>query len=190
MHAYFKTDKFRQALEDGLQMTSLATRLATPADAEQIGIVHDEAWRAAYRDLLPLALLESSDAVARARQWRVNIESASRAVIVADIGGRIAGFCSLAHSRDAEAGPLCGEITALYVDPVVWRRGYGRGLVSAARAHALTRQWSELTLWVLSANQAALAFYFSLGFRPDGGEKLEGTPPLLEVRYRSVVIAG
>lgn len=171
-------------------MTSLPIRTATPADAEQIGIVHSDAWRAAYRDLLPHAILEGSDAVSRARQWRINIESGARAVFVASMDGRIVAFCSVAPSRDVEDDADCGEITALYVHPTVWRRGHGRGLVSVARQHAIAQKWRELTVWVLRTNQPARAFYLSLGFRPDGHEKLEGTPPLPEVRYRSFAVAG
>jgi len=171
-------------------MTSLLVRPATPADTEQIGMVHNNAWREAYRGLLPVAAMGGADAVARARQWRTNIESGARDVFVALSDGHVVGFCSVAPSRDVGAGADCGEITALYVDPSAWRRGYGRGLVRAAWQHALVRRWSELTLWVFRSNQAACSFYLSLGFRPDGGEKVEGDPPLLEVRYRTVVDAG
>ena len=163
-------------------------RLATVTDAEAIAAVHVSAWRSAYQALLPPAVLENVDAASRIRQWRTNIESAAREVLVAVTAGGIVGFCSVAPSRDPCALATCGEITALYVHPSSWRRGYGRNLLAAARDHAASRGWTELTLWVLSSNGPARAFYVARGFEHDGTEKNEGEPALAEARYRLRII--
>ena len=159
-------------------------RLATVTDAESVAAVHVTAWRSAYQALLPPAVLDNVDAASRIRQWRANIESAARAVLVAVTEDGIVGFCSLAPSRDTGALATCGEITALYVHPSSWRHGYGSDLLAAARDHAASRGWNELTLWVLSSNGPARAFYVARGFEHDGTEKNEGEPALAEARYR------
>jgi GNAT superfamily N-acetyltransferase len=161
------------------------------ADAERIGVVHANAWHEVYRDLLPAAaVLKSPDAAARARQWNANIAARAREVLVAVAEDGVVGFCSLARSRDVNAPAACGEVTALYVEPSVWRHGHGRLLIAAARHHALARRWTELTLWVLATNHVARAFYASQHFQPDGVQKAEGDPPLPEVRYRSAIDGG
>jgi GNAT superfamily N-acetyltransferase len=159
-------------------------RLATVADAESIAAVHASAWRSAYQALLPPAVLDQADAASRIGQWRANIESGARDVLVAVSEGHIVGFCSMAPSRDAGALPTCGEITALYVHPSSWRRGYGRCLLAAARDHTASRGWTELTLWVLRSNVSAREFYVARGFEHDGAVKNEGEPGLAEARYR------
>jgi len=159
-------------------------RLATVADAESIAAVHASAWRSAYHALLPPAVLDQVDAASRIGTWRANIESAARDVLVAVTEGDIVGFCSLAPSRDPGALATCGEITALYVHPSSWRRGHGRYLLAAARDHAASRGWQELTLWVLRSNAPAREFYVSRGFEHDGAVKNEGQPGQAEARYR------
>jgi GNAT superfamily N-acetyltransferase len=159
-------------------------RLATVADAESIAAVHASAWRSAYHALLPPAVLDQVDAATRIGQWRAHIESGARDVLVAVTEEEIVGFCSLAPSRDAGALAACGEITALYVHPSSWRRGHGRVLLAAAREHAASRGWKELTLWVLSSNAPAREFYASRGFEHDGAVKNEDQPALAEARYR------
>lgn len=159
-------------------------RAATVADAEAIGTVQANAWREAYEDLLPPAVMRR-DAGLRARQWRTNIESGERDVFVSMAGGTMVGFCSLARSRDVDAPGTTGEVTALYVDPSAWRRGHGRALVSTAKEHAAARGWTELTLWVLANNDPARAFYAAMGFQPDGAERVDPESLCSEIRCRT-----
>lgn len=74
-------------------------------------------------------------------------------VWVAELDGRVAGF--IAGSRSDEGG----EITWIYVDPGLYRRGVGRALV----AHFLEGVTGPVELEVLEGN-AARAFYEALGF--------------------------
>ena len=74
-------------------------------------------------------------------------------VWVAEVDGRVAGF--LAGSVGVEGG----EITWIYVDPALYRRGVGRALVE----HFLARSSGPVELEVLEGN-AARAFYEALGF--------------------------
>jgi ribosomal protein S18 acetylase RimI-like enzyme len=71
-------------------------------------------------------------------------------------------------SRDLDANPNIAEIGAFYADPEKGRRGIGRALLLAAMDELRKRQFEEVTLWVLKANQRARSFYESFGFIPDG----------------------
>ncbi|MDQ7878939.1 GNAT family N-acetyltransferase [Microbacterium sp. QXD-8] len=74
-------------------------------------------------------------------------------VWVAEYEGRVAGFIA------GRVGAEGGEITWIYVDPALYRRGIGRALVE----HFLARAGGPVELEVLDGN-AARDFYESLGF--------------------------
>ncbi|HEY1530703.1 MAG TPA: GNAT family N-acetyltransferase [Galbitalea sp.] len=71
-------------------------------------------------------------------------------VWVAELEGRVAGF--VAASPD--------EITWIYVDPAMSRRGVARALMQEVFAHANDR----IELEVLDGNDGARAFYEAIGF--------------------------
>lgn len=161
-------------------------------DAASIAQVHVAAWRAAYRGHMPDDYLQALDPEKRAAMWANNIGRPGTAVLVAEQGSVVVGFCSfLASSRDADAAADIGEITALYVDPTRWQVGCGsellRRTVDLARAHGC----AELTLWVLAGNAPARTFYEARGFACDGASKRAqlGGFEIEEVRYRLICTA-
>ena len=74
-------------------------------------------------------------------------------VWVAELDGRVAGFIA------GSVGEEGGEITWIYVDPQLYRRGVGRALVE----HVTVRAGGPVHLEMLDGN-GALAFYEALGF--------------------------
>lgn len=74
-------------------------------------------------------------------------------VWVAEVDGAVAGFLA------GSVGPEGGEITWIYVDPALHRRGVGRALVE----QFLARSGGPVELEVLEGN-AARGFYEALGF--------------------------
>ncbi len=104
-------------------------------DAARLDELRDTVGLAAY---LPLA------------ETYENEELFSQPVRVADLDGRVAGF--VAASTE--------EITWLYVDPALYRRGVARALV----ADVLERAGDRVELEVLDGNGAARAFYEAVGF--------------------------
>ena len=104
-----------------------------------------------------------------------------------DGDGTISGFCDLIPSRDGDAKPTTGEISAIYVSPKKWGQGIGQELLSVAAGRAREKGFSEVTLWVLHANQRARKFYEKFGFVLDGSEKEDNRWidfVIREVRYR------
>ena len=74
-------------------------------------------------------------------------------VWVAETDGAVAGFIA------GSVGPDGGEITWIYVDPGLYRRGVGRALVE----HFVARSGGRVELEVLDGN-AARDFYEAIGF--------------------------
>lgn len=83
-------------------------------------------------------------------------------LIVAEVNNQVQGFAAFTD----------GELTWLYVDPLMYRKGVGRALLK----YVIAACGAELTTEVLVGNDAALALYLAEGFviqqRADG--KLAG----------------
>lgn len=164
-------------------MSDAVVRVATAGDAGAIARVHVSSWRAAYAGIVPDRVLARLDEARRAEQWRGWVDRGAEGVwvLVAEERGDVVGFVAF-HSR----GDRAGEVQAVYLDPGWWRRGVGRMLMEAAEARLVADGVDEATLWVLTANGRARAFYERVGWQPDGATQdldFDGTP-VPEVRYR------
>lgn len=160
-------------------------RRATMADASGIGQVHVESWKAIYRGYLPDEYLDSLSPERRARSWQQALSQGTVDIAVCDTGTDIAGFVSLAPSRDEDVADATGELTAIYLEPSIWRQGIGRDLMDWAKAVAVHRGWAKLTLWVLEGNTRARDFYAATGWQLEGKTKNDsiGGLQVVEVRY-------
>jgi RimJ/RimL family protein N-acetyltransferase len=165
----------------------VAVRAATVEDATGIAEVHVAAWQAAYRGLLPQALLDGLSVEQRTTGWHRTISAAGRGVVhvATDREQRVVGFVHTCRSRDDDADDRTGELTSIYLRPELWDRGVGSRLHDAAIA-ALAADFEEATLWVLDGNARSRAFYERKGWRPDGSVKRDaiGVADVVEVHYR------
>ena len=161
-------------------------RLAVPSDVDEIARVHVKAWQSAYRGQMPDAYLDGLDSSKRAAMWAKAIEARDTILLVATAAEALVGFCSLLPSRDADASPTAAEVAAIYVDPTFWRAGVGTSLLTASFDFLRQRSLTEVTLWVLTSNTSARAFYEARGFATDGQTKIEQRFgfPIHETRYR------
>ena len=159
-------------------------RPATPADADEIGRVHAETWRAAYTGIFPESAFDVAE---RRRWWRESLarERAQRGgVFVAEVDGEVVGFASVGAARDEPDG--VGELYAIYVASQSWGTGAGRMLIERAEESLRASGFAEAVLWVLAGNERAERFYRAAGWVHDGGRKVEEFQgvELTEVRYR------
>ena len=166
---------------------AVTLRPAVPRDARAIAEVHIAAWRAAYRGLLPDAVLDRLDVNAWAAQRRARLADppTGKFVTVATIDERIIAFCSAGPSRDGDAPQPTAEVQALYVTPAWWRRGVGTLLLDRTIAAFRDLGYATATLWVLAGNDAARRFYRQAGWLPDGSVRdlrLDGAV-VAEARY-------
>ncbi|MEO0375886.1 MAG: GNAT family N-acetyltransferase [Cyanobacteria bacterium P01_A01_bin.17] len=141
-----------------------------PTDWPRLCKIHD----AARLDELRLSVGEA--AFLTLEQTAKNEGLFDSSVVVAEASGCVEGFA--AFSQD--------ELTWLYVNPLVYRRGIGRGLLRYAIEHAGDRFAVE----VLEGNEPALKLYLSEGFsitkksngRLAGNEAFEASGYRLERR--------
>jgi ribosomal protein S18 acetylase RimI-like enzyme len=161
-------------------------------DARAIAAIHVEAWRAAYRGIVPDEYLDSLSIDSRESAWRQNLVTAETPTWVAEESDAIAGWISAGPVRDADAGTSAGEIWGVYVAPACWGKGVGRSLCAQAEEYLRTAGFAAATLWVLEDNERAVKFYESTGFVLDVGATKQigrGGKTLSEVRFRKPLIA-
>ena len=142
-------------------------RVATPEDADELGLVHVTAWREAYfPHLLSAASFEVATPQVRADRWRVILDTPGpRTTWVAEHDDRIIGFSGAGASHDDdEPRPL--ELYSIYVLAKAYGTGVGQALLDTALGD------SPASLWVAADNPRAQAFYRRNGFVPDGTSKL------------------
>lgn len=169
----------------------LRIRPAIPADAEAIARLHLASYRAAYHGLIPAGVLSSLRSEDREQRWQAALNDPRRRTLLAeddDAGPALIGFAEVGPSRDDDADAGTGELMALHVTHAHWRHGLGRTLNGLAIATLASRGLRTATLWVLTGNSRARAFYEAMGWHRDGSvRELEVWGiQVTEVRYRSV----
>lgn len=161
-------------------------------------MIHVEGWKAAYRGLVPDAILDgrSVDEAAARRDGMLRArrpEDPERAwVVVTD--GVVRGFAMTCPGRDESAPPPdgAGEVAAVYLDPAMTGRGLGGILFEHAVTDLIERGFDPIVVWVFEANQGARRFYERQGFTADGARydiDMAGTI-VPEIRLRRPADAG
>ena len=147
-------------------------RIARASDAAEIADIHVSSWRVTYRGMLPDRYLDHMDRRRLAERWRRRASSPGRErIVVATRDGRVTGFTSFGPA--AAEPEFAGEVTMLYVRPELEGLGIGGALLEGALGDLAgsPRYWA--LIWVLEANDRAIAFYRAHGFRPDGARRLD-----------------
>ena len=100
-------------------------------------------------------------------------------------GGEIVGSCFVVSPpRDDDLGTGVAELVAIYVDPEHWRRGIGSVLLEAAQARPASSGSTEMSLWTLTENHLAQAFYERHGWSADGAEEVHPVAKAPAIRMR------
>jgi len=163
----------------------VTVRLASVDDADAIGRIQVETWRAAYAGLMPDEVIARFDAEARQRLWRAWFERPwpGSAVFVAVHDGDVVGF---ANSGPCREDVRAGELYAIYVRPPSWGIGAGRALIQRVEEWLRSAGFGEAILWVLEGNDRAERFYRAGGWEHDGGSKVDSFQgaTVTELRYR------
>lgn len=162
-------------------------RLATAGDADAIGRIQVESWRAAYRGLIPDEAIEGFDVASRQQLWRDGLVRAPRpgsSTFVVEELGEVVGFASVGASSE-QAAEAEGELYAIYLHPSCWGRGIGRALLQRAEDAMRASGFRRAVLWVLEGNERGERFYRAAGWQEDGSkvEQFQGAT-VTEIRYR------
>ncbi|HET9903629.1 MAG TPA: GNAT family N-acetyltransferase [Xanthobacteraceae bacterium] len=141
----------------------IEVRRAKPTDAGELAATHDEAWRTAYRGIIPGNELEKLISRRGPGWWENAIRKGSRISLLM-FGERLAGYANYGRNR-ARSLNYDGEIYELYLRPEFQGLGFGRRLFTAARRDLAQSGLRSLVVWALSDNDPAVEFYRALGGR-------------------------
>jgi GNAT superfamily N-acetyltransferase len=158
-------------------------RRARPADARALAEVQLRGWWHAYGDYVDHQLLAEHTVDARTERWAQILEAGATTTLVADVGGRVAGFASYGRARGEHADPGLGELHAIYVDPPAQGAGAGSALLGAAEDALRAGGYERAMLWVFVRNGLARAFYGARGWAPDDPPVLAEDRWSAEIRY-------
>ena len=144
-----------------MHTVTIEIRRAKPSDAVAVAGTHDEAWRTAYRGIIPGAELEKLINRRGPDWWDSAIRKGSR-ISLLQFGEHVAGYSNYGRNR-ARSLSYDGEVYELYLRPEFQGLGFGRRLFTAARRDLLQSGLKTLVVWALSDNEPAGEFYRALG---------------------------
>ena len=152
------------------------------SDVPRIAEIHVYGWRSAHRGIVSDDHLFNKMLVSeRIKRLEQAFHNDITETYVFD-DGIIKAFLTIGACRDDDKSGSF-ELWGIYVDPFMQRQGVGTQLVEYCERQAAERGFKEVCLWVLAENQTSRAFYESLGYSPDGAEKLLEHLSAIEVRY-------
>lgn len=149
-------------------------RRAELADTAAISAIHLAAWNGAYAGIIPHRALNTM-LERRGPDWWKRAIKRSTQILVADVGGVVAGYATLGPNR-ARQLPQKGEVYELYVRPEYQGFGLGSRLLGAARRSLGDQGLKGLVIWALEDNTLATSFYHGAGGQDvaEGVECFEG----------------
>jgi GNAT superfamily N-acetyltransferase len=175
-------------------------RPARPGDAAAVARVQTVAWRTAYRQLLPAAVLDEWDEHAAVASWAAAIDAPptpAHGVLVALERDEVVGFAAYGPAEVAPGDPPspdgpATEIAPLLVEPRWGRRGHGSRLLAAVSDVARATGAGRLVTWLPEDDRVSGRFLESAGWDRDGWARTldTGDAPLREVRWHAVLDEG
>jgi ribosomal protein S18 acetylase RimI-like enzyme len=110
----------------------------------------------------------SPDTSRQSAGLRLLLQKRDAVILVAESGGKVVGMCTIQVVISTAEGGLSGVLEDMIVARDARRQGIGRALLQAAESWAEERGLTRLQLLAESENEAALAFYFKMGWQGTG----------------------
>lgn len=134
-------------------------RAATPADAAAIAALHLRSFHHSYEDIVPNDILATITIEERMEKWERWLgPDAPGPAFVAEVDGRIFGFCGL-------SGAL---LRSLHVEPAAQGAGLGTALLECGERALRGGGFTVGEILVFAENGLARAFYERHGWSTDG----------------------
>ena len=183
VRSWYRGDRLRLSTRPrhGPPNAGVVLRPARRADAPVLARIFVQAWRSAYHGVVDDLVLEALDEGEMASRFAefIGETSARHNAMLAVHGGEPVGFARFGEDPDL---PVVGHVFSLYVTPDSMGLGVGRTLLGEVLAELAARGHRQVTLWVFEANSRARRLYERMGFRADGGRRVEDAYGAQEIR--------
>jgi len=146
----------------------VSVRPAVAEDADHLGRIQVESWRARHEGRLPADALAQLDQAQFAAAWRAAITdppSPKHRVLTATAGPHVVGFAALAPGME---GDPTGEVVELAVDTNHLREGHGSRLLAACTDVLIGSGAAQARIWLVEGDEVLEAFLTQAGFGPIG----------------------
>lgn len=144
------------------------------SDIEDVATIHVNAWRHAYKTIMPDDFLSALDVTERAERWRngynAHKNDPRRDTLLSFDGDYITGFLSYGPARDDDRTNWL-EIYAINICPNYWGKANGYSLFAAACNRLRNLNAKKTYLWVLDNNYRALNAYKRWGGKVEDRNK-------------------
>lgn len=158
-------------------------RISTRADAAVLTCLHEDAWRHAYRGIIPAQTLEEMIQRRDLRWWERMHKVGGQALLL-EFNGEVAGYATFGPNRVRKLA-FAGEIYELYLKPQYQGVGFGKKLFGEVRRRLRDRGLSGHIVWAIGANEAACRFYEGMG----GKEHAKTIEKLGSQRFEKIAFA-
>jgi len=154
-------------------------------DIPRVAEIQVFAWRICERDILSDEYLFKQMTVSKRMEYFNNmLQNDSDENYVFD-DGILKAFITISPCS-CEGALASLQLSSIYVDPCFLRQGIGAQLLGHVEEIARERDYTEVIVWVLEKNQAAIDFYKKNGYAPDGKCSTGGLGTT-EARYRKKI---
>ena len=154
-------------------------RVARTEDLAALAELHCRTVRVAYQHIFPASAPKPTPESVRP-EWARFLHGPTEVQVSETSTEELVGTVVVAVEARR---PNRGEITRLLVDPRVWGRGIGSGLLDHGIGLFASYGVSRVGLWVLAENHRARRFYEQHGWQLDASGTKETWPGIFEVRY-------
>lgn len=158
----------------------------TEETVADFGRIHALGWQYAYKGIVSAEILAHFTPEKRAAVFKRAMKNPDELFYIAKSGQDPAGILILAPrvKADQENRQKTGEVKAIYLEPELIGKGFGRELMTFAVTELRKHGDTRIVLWVLKDNARARTFYEEFGFRSDGvTQDIELGKPVCEMRY-------
>lgn len=157
------------------------------ATRDDIGIVVDiqvSGWQTAYKGIVDDEYLNSMSKEEKIKKREEDFDSCG--FIVAEINGKVVGFCRYIDSNEnnKEVEDIDCELLALYVDYRMKNKGIGRRLFTYVTDEFKRKNKKKMILWCFKDNESAKGFYVKMGGKLSNEKAIEfGGKKYLEIAF-------
>ncbi|RXZ81042.1 GNAT family N-acetyltransferase [Paenibacillaceae bacterium] len=169
-------------------MSKAEIRWAELNDCNDLGVVHLESYRAAYKGIIPEDFLNNIKLEDRVYYFENVLKTSAKKTALIAIENSIIGCAEIGQSVDDDLDASFVEIFAIYLVKEHSGKGFGKQLLEWVLSNMTERGYRNASLWVLKENINAIKFYENLDFVFDGSERaIERGKSLVQLRFRKAL---
>ena len=144
-------------------MNDIIIRYMTKEDIPKVVDIQINGWKTAYKGIVDDEYLNSLNKDARIK--KIEKSYLKYDFIVAECQGEVVGFANYIDNNDftTEIKTADCELSAIYVEPSLKRKGIGTKLFEYAKKELARKDKSKMVLWCLKDNIPSKAFYEKMG---------------------------